>query len=111
SGWVRECVGEGNPGPSGLTCRAPRWVTTVPKSPLRGDEHNVFEASDPRRFTHVRLSIFPDGGVARLRVAGRVVPDPRGLEALTIDLASQEYGGGVGASSDGFSTAAARLTR
>jgi allantoicase len=86
-------------------------VTIVPKSPLRGNEHNVFEASDPRRFTHVRLSIFPDGGIARLRVAGRVVPDPRGLEALTIDLASQEYGGAVVASSDDFYTAASMLNR
>jgi allantoicase len=46
---------------------------------LRGDGHNVFGVSDPRRFTHVRLRIFPDGGVARLRVTGRVVPDPRRL--------------------------------
>jgi allantoicase len=86
-------------------------VTIVPKSPLRGDEHNVFKASDPHRFTHVRLSAFPDGGIARLRVAGRVVPDPRGLEALTIDLASQEYGGAVVASSDDFYTAASMLNR
>jgi allantoicase len=34
-------------------------------------------------------------------VLGQVVPDPRGLEDLTIDLASQEYGGAVVASSDG----------
>ena len=52
----------------------------VPRSPLRGDRHNMFPVSDPRRFTHVRLSVFPDGGVARLRVFGHVVPDPRGLD-------------------------------
>jgi allantoicase len=108
---VEACGWEGYPGPADLTSPATRWVTIVPKSPLRGDEHNVFEASDPRRFTHVRLSIFPDGGIARLRVAGRVVPDPRGLEALTIDLASQEYGGAVVASSDDFYTAASMLNR
>ena len=108
---VEACGWEGYPGPADLTSPAAPWVTIVPKSPLRGDEHNVFEASDPHRFTHVRLSIFPDGGVARLRVAGRVVPDPRGLEALTIDLASQEYGGAVVASSDDFYTAASMLNR
>jgi allantoicase len=108
---VEACGCEGYPGPADLASPATRWVTIVPRSPLSGDEHNVFEASDPHRFTHVRLSIFPDGGVARLRVVGHVVPDPRGLEALTIDLASQEYGGAVVASSDDFYTTAAMLNR
>jgi allantoicase len=108
---VEACGCEGYPGPADLTSPATRWVTIVPRSPLSGDEHNVFEASDPHGFTHVRLSIFPDGGVARLRVAGHVVPDPRGLEALTIDLASQEYGGAVVASSDDFYTTATTLNR
>jgi allantoicase len=108
---VEACGCEGYPGPADLTSPATRWVTIVPRSPLSGDEHNVFKASDPHRFTHVRLSIFPDGGVARLRVAGHVVPDPRGLEALTIDLASQQYGGAVVASSDDFYTTATTLNR
>ena len=73
--------------------------------------HNTFAVADPRRFTHVRLSIFPDGGVARLRVLGHVIPDPRGLERLTIDLASQEYGGAVVASSDDFYNSASLLNR
>jgi allantoicase len=108
---VEACGCEGYPGLAELTSPATPWVTIVPQSPLRGDEHNVFEVSDLRRFTHVRLSAFPDGGIARLRVAGRVVPDPRGLEELTVDLASQEYGGAVVASSDDFYTAASMLNR
>ena len=108
---VEACGCEGYPGPAELASPATSWVTIVPRSPLRGDEHNVFEASDPRRFTHVRLSIFPDGGIARLRVTGRAVPDPRGLETLTIDLASQQYGGAIVASSDDFYTAASMLNR
>jgi allantoicase len=83
----------------------------VPRSPLAGDSHNVFTVSDQRRFTHVRLSAYPDGGIARFRVRGQVVPDPRGLEHLTIDLAGQEYGGLVIASSDDFYTAASTLNR
>lgn len=83
----------------------------MPRSRLRGDARNVFEVTDQRRFTHVRLSVFPDGGVARLRVAGSVIPDPRGLERLTVDLAGQEFGGLVTASSDDFYTAASTLNR
>ena len=67
--------------------------------------------SDRRRFTHIRLSAFPDGGIARLRVFGSVVPDPRLFDGLTVDLASQDHGGQVVASSDGFYTSAAMLNR
>ena len=47
----------------------------------------------PARCTHVRLSIYPDGGVARLRVHGEAVPDPRFLDGA-IDLAAPRTGHG-----------------
>ena len=106
---IEACGREGYPGPEELS--GPGWAQIVPRSPLAGDALNAFAVPDPRRFTHVRLSVFPDGGVARLRVLGQVVPDPRGLERLTIDLASQEHGGLVVASSDDFYTAARTLNR
>ena len=106
---VEACGCEGYPSPAELAVMP--WETIVPRSPLAGDSHNVFAVSDQRRYTHVRLSAYPDGGIARLRVHGRVVPDPRGLEYLTIDLAGQEYGGAVVASSDDFYTAASTLNR
>ena len=49
------------------------WVPLVPRLPLRGDTRNAFPVAVDKRFTHVRLEIFPDGGVARLRVHGDVV--------------------------------------
>jgi allantoicase len=56
----------------------------------------VFAVTSERRVTHVRLRIFPDGGVARLRVHGEALPDPRLLDALgTVDLAAIENGGRV----------------
>jgi allantoicase len=108
---IEACGCEGYPSPAALDRPGVDWVQIVTRSRLRGDAHNIFAVSDPRRFTHIRLSVFPDGGVARLRVLGQVVPDPRGLEHLTIDLASQEYGGTVVASSDDFYTAASTLNR
>jgi allantoicase len=108
---VEGCGREGYPSPGELSEPDADWVEIVPRSDLRGDARNAFAVSDARRFTHVRLSGFPDGGVARLRVLGQVVPDPRGLEQLTIDLASQTYGGLVVASSDDFYTAAQILNR
>jgi allantoicase len=108
---VDACGCEGYPGPKDLSDPAVDWVEIVPRSPLHGDEHNTFPVSDPRRFTHLRLSAFPDGGIARLRVYGEILPDPRQIDGLTIDLVSQEYGGALVASSDGFYTSAQMLNR
>ena len=76
--------------------RSADWTTLVGRTSLAGDTENVFAVDSPRRWTHVRLSIHPDGGVARLRVHGEVVADPAVVEALgTVDLASLELGGTV----------------
>jgi allantoicase len=101
---------EGYPSPGELAGAA-GWEPIVPLSKLTGDSHNVFTVTDTRRFTHVRVSAHPDGGIARLRVLGRVVPDPRELDGLTIDLASQRHGGLVVESSDDFYTSASHLNR
>lgn len=108
---VHACGAEGYPSAAELLDDTVEWAELVPRSPVAGDARNTFPVTDERRFTHVRLSAFPDGGIARLRVYGRVIPDPRGLEQLTIDLASQEYGGVVTASSDGYYTSATVLNR
>jgi allantoicase len=83
---------EGHPAPDELA-RAD-WVTLVERSPLHGDTANPFPVGDGRRFTHVRLTIYPDGGVARFRVHGEPVPDPRFLGS-SFDLAALEHGGDV----------------
>jgi allantoicase len=83
---------EGFPSPAELA--EAEWVTLVPRSPLAGDADNAFAVDDGHRFTHVRLSIYPDGGVARFRVHGEPVPDPRLLTG-TVDLAALEHGGDV----------------
>jgi allantoicase len=81
------------------------WVEILPQSRLTGDSENRF-AIPPheRRVTHVRLNIFPDGGVARLRVYGRAAPDWPRLRASgrAVDLIALEHGGLVLATSDMF---------
>jgi len=79
-----------------------RWREIVPRALLTGDARHSFKVTSGRRFTHVRLNIFPDGGVARLHVYGEVVPDPALLEGLTVDLAALENGADIAARSDQF---------
>ncbi len=90
---------EGYPSPVELD--GATWHTIVERSPAKGDTANVYEVRDSRRFTHVRLSIHPDGGVARLRVHGTVVADPRFLDG-TVDLLAAENGGRLVECSDAF---------
>jgi allantoicase len=95
---VQACTAPGYPSPAELA----GWTEIVPRSPLTGDNQHVFSVSDRHRFTHVRLNIYPDGGVARLRVHGEVVPAPGMLDGLTFDLAALENGGDIVACSDEF---------
>ncbi len=87
-----------------------RWTVLVPRSPLAGDTENLFEVVDDGTWTHVRLRIFPDGGVARLRVLGDVRPDPRFLEG-TVDLVAAQHGGRVVGCSDRFYSSPGNLLR
>lgn len=81
-----------------------QWQPILPRSPLQGDSENPFAVNDPHAFTHVRFNIFPDGGVARLRLYGEVVPDWHrgGGLGTDVDLAAIENGGTVLTCSDMF---------
>jgi allantoicase len=87
-----------------------RWSEILSQVPLRPDSQNLFHANDIGVCTHLRLNIFPDGGVARFRAYGRVTADwskqdldedaGRHIAADAVDLAALRNGGGVLACSD-----------
>jgi allantoicase len=102
-----EAVGaDGYPSPGELADTT--WQTLVERAGARGDAANFYPVDSPFRWTHVRLSIYPDGGVARFRVHGMPLPDPRFL-AGTIDLAAMENGGQIVGCSDAFYASASHL--
>lgn len=80
------------------------WTRLLPRTQLEGHSKNVFAIGDRDRYTHVRLDIYPDGGVARLRVHGMPTPDRAALRAQggPIDLAALEHGAVVETCSDMF---------
>ncbi|MGZ8178087.1 allantoicase [Williamsia sp. SKLECPSW1] len=81
--------------PSVDELRAAEWSPLVPISPVTGDSENEFTVDPGDRVTHVKLTMHPDGGVARLRIHGIARPDPRFLDAGPVDLAAIENGGRV----------------
>jgi allantoicase len=96
---VEAACADGYPSPAELAGMA--WQTLVERTDARGDSANGYAVADRHRWTHIRLSIYPDGGVARFRVHGEVLPDPAFLTG-TIDLAAMENGGKVVGCSDAF---------
>jgi len=80
-----------------------QWRPILAQSPLKGDTKNEFVLPERPGATHLRFSIFPDGGVARLRVYGEPAFDrTRVREGSELDLAAMENGGLVVSCSDMF---------
>jgi allantoicase len=105
---TRYFTGNYPPFASVQACRTPgapdertTWTEILRYSPLKGDRHNVFELSCTEVWTHLKLNIYPDGGVARFRAYGQVPRDwgaHAGNEA--VDLVSALNGGRALACSD-----------
>jgi allantoicase len=53
---------------------ATTWQEILPAVELQGDAHHFHEITDKRQYSHLRLHIYPDGGVARLRIFGEITP-------------------------------------
>src|SRR5947199_4744710 len=98
---LEACVVAGYPGLEELA--AAEWTEVLPRSPLQGDSKNRFPIDgESGRVTHLRFNVYPDGGVARLRVYGDVIPDWARLvrHGGELDLAAVENGGLVLTCSD-----------
>lgn len=76
------------------------WIPIFPETLLKGNAQNVFPVETSFRFTHLRLHIYPDGGVARLRVHGEASPQMKRNARGEIDLVAIENGGSPVAASD-----------
>jgi allantoicase len=82
------------------------WTRILPSTPLRRGSHNLAPIAAEGAFTHVRLNIYPDGGVARLRVYGAPVARPTGDR---VDLLALGTGARPLACSDMFFSPMANL--
>ncbi len=70
------------------------WTEILEKSPLQPGSQNLFEIKDRSVYTHLKLHIYPDGGVARLKVYGEVHKDWSKTDPTEmVDLAAATNGG------------------
>lgn len=82
---------------------AATWTELLPISKLQGGSRNLFAVADRSRWTHLRLHIYPDGGVARFRVHGVVQPDWASMpKGELVDLACAVNGGTIALTNDQY---------
>ena len=78
-----------------------KWVKITNKNKIKPNFNNVFKSNSLKTFSHIRLSIFPDGGIARIRVLGSIDLSLKKFSTKTnIDLASVLNGSNIIACSD-----------
>ena len=49
-----------------------KWISILPKKKVKANSHHFFSVKNKKIFTHIKFNIFPDGGVARLRLFGSI---------------------------------------
>ncbi len=86
------------------------WTEILPKSHLDAGSQNFYECKSDEIYTHLRLHIYPDGGVARFRVYGEVFKNWNSVSpSEEIDLAAAINGGQAIACNDMFFSAMSNL--
>lgn len=76
------------------------WVEILSCMALDGNRSNIFEVEKNGPWTHVRLNIYPDGGIARLRVYGEFHPAWENQRDTLVNLGAIEHGAWLVACSD-----------
>ena len=77
------------------------WSVLLKQAPLVGNQRNFFPVQSSEVWTHLKLNIFPDGGVARLRAYGTVQYDwAKAAKTGPVDLVAALHGGRALACSD-----------
>ena len=71
-----------------------KWEPLLSKKKTRANSHHFFTTNSKKKFTHIKFNIFPDGGVARLRLLGSITKSNK-LKNKKINLASLLDGASV----------------
>ena len=72
-----------------------RWITILSKKKLGPDKNHNFKIKNKSIFTHIKLNIYPDGGVARLRVYGEIEMKKINFGNKIINLSSMLNGSSI----------------
>lgn len=68
------------------------WTELLSQSDLKGDTKHNFECANFKELTHLRIDIYPDGGIARFKAFGKICFDEKLYDEENINVASMSYG-------------------
>jgi len=71
-----------------------KWQTLLSKKKIKANSHHHFTVNSKKKFTHIKFNIFPDGGVARLKLYGSIAKSEKSKNKK-INLASLLDGASV----------------
>jgi allantoicase len=71
-----------------------KWQTLLSKKKTKANSHHYFTVNSKKVFTHIKFNIFPDGGVARLKLYGSIAKSEK-LKNKKMNLASLLDGASV----------------
>jgi len=69
-----------------------KWIDLLQQSDLEGDKKQYFDSSDFSELTHLRVDIFPDGGIARFKAFGEICFDEKLYEEENINVLAMKNG-------------------
>jgi allantoicase len=72
-----------------------KWKSLLGKKKTKANSPHIFKTFSKSVFTHIKLNIFPDGGVARIRLYGNISKEKNDFRNKTINLASLLDGASV----------------
>ncbi|RXJ68481.1 allantoicase [Halarcobacter ebronensis] len=68
------------------------WIDLLKQSDLKGDSKHNFDSICQKEITHLRIDIYPDGGIARFKAFGEICFDENLYEQENINVASMRNG-------------------
>jgi len=72
-----------------------KWTRLLGKKKLGPNKNHNFKSQNKSTFNYIRLNIFPDGGVARLRLYGKMEIDKKTINNKNINLTSVLNGASI----------------
>ena len=71
------------------------WIQILNKKKIGPNKNHNFKIKNQSIFTHVKLNIYPDGGVARLRIFGEIILQKFNFKNKVINLTSMVNGASI----------------
>ena len=68
------------------------WFDLLTQENLEGDSHNLFSCKSTQPLTHLKITLYPDGGIARFRAYGNTYSEDNKYQMTGTNVISKQSG-------------------